>query len=108
MAAPGQQQMARLFAKESDGRRSSRCRPANLSARAVDPARDIDRDDRQPALVERLYDRPRLTLDRAGQPGAEDAVDGEGGAVERRWRQRLRGPAPPCGSLGRVTAQCRY
>jgi|GEM_PF-4553100 len=70
-------------------RRRRRRDPADLSARPVDPARDIDRDDPQMALGERFDDRSRDALERARQPGAEDAVDGEGGAVECRWHQRL-------------------
>ena len=89
MAASRQQQMARLLAEESDGRRRLWCDPANFAARPVDPARDIDRDDRQPAFGKRLDDRPRGPLDRARQPGAKDAIDDEGRAVERRRRQRL-------------------
>ena len=90
---PGSSRWPGFLRKKVTVSRRLRCDPAHLAARPVDPARDIDRDHRQPALVERLDDRPRGPLDRARQPGAEDAVDDEGRTVERRRAPAAR-PAP--------------
>src|SRR5215472_15280297 len=99
--------MPRLLAKEADSRRRPRSDAADLAAGPVDPARDIDRDDRQLALVQRCDTCTRYALDRARQTGAEDAVEDEAGAVECRRRQRFDHAPPTGGGLGCVAAQRR-
>src|SRR6516165_12071294 len=99
--------MPRLLAEEGDGRCRLRRDAANFAAGPVDPARDIDRDDRQLALVQRCDTCTRYALDRARQTAAEDAVEDEAGAVECRWRQRFDRAPPTGGGLGCVAAQRR-
>ena len=76
--------MSRLLAEKRDCHDRARRYPASLAARSVDAAWDVDCDDRQPPLVDRLDDRARHPLDGSREPRTKNAVDDECGAVERR------------------------
>ena len=92
---PGLEQMAGLEAKEGDARRRLDRDAANLAGRAVEARGHVDREHRAAAPgegVDPLDDRPRLAVDVAREPRAEEGVDDAIGAAERR-RPPRRGPA---------------
>jgi hypothetical protein len=81
----GLEQMAGLQPEEGYGRRGLDRDAANLAGLAVEPRGNIDGDHRAPIASEGVdpFDkRPRLALDVAGEPGAEESVDHATRAVE--------------------------
>ncbi len=86
--------MAGLAPEEGDGQHRLRRDPAHLAAGAVDAARDIDRNDRHLGRIEAGDHLARHALDRPRQPGAEQRVDDEAGALDRRRHQYLDRPGP--------------
>ena len=105
MAAPGQQQMARLTPEEGDGQRRLGCNAEHRAATAVNTARDIDGDDRQMGGVEPGDDLARHALDRPRQPGAEQRIDHEPRIHDDRRRQWFYRAGPACGSGGGIAFQ---
>ena len=101
----GQEQMPGLAPEKGDGQRRARRDAADLAGAAVDAARHIHRDNWQPLLLERRDDFSGDALDRAGEPGAEDRVDDDAVAVERRGGGRLDRSWPARGRHGRVALQ---
>ncbi len=89
-----QQQVPGLAAEERDALACFDGRAHNRAARAADAARQIDRDDRRGACVDRFDQRARFALDRAIEAGAEKRVDDHPGTRERLRLCRLDRPLP--------------
>ncbi|GCC44380.1 hypothetical protein chiPu_0028541 [Chiloscyllium punctatum] len=80
-----QQQMRGLLAEEGDGFGRLHGGPHDSARCAVDAARQIDRQHRRTAGVDRIDHLQRVALHRAIEPGAEQRVDDQ-----RRLAERLR------------------
>ncbi len=79
--------------------------PQPRPGRAVDPARQVDGEDRCSASIHRLDHRARRALDRTGKPRPEDGVDDEGGVRKPVRGCRFDRAAEPPRRLGRIASQ---
>ena len=105
MKPSGQQQVAGFAPKEGYGLGCLDRGPQPRPGRAVDPARQVDREDRRPARVHRLDHRAGRAFDRTREPRPENGVDDEAGVRKPGWRCRFDRAAESPGRLGRIAAQ---
>ena len=100
----GQQQVARLLTKKSDGQKR-RNGAQHFSGIAHQAAWNIDSDDRlsPPGCGSQGFRSG--SLERAAKPRTKDGVYHQLRPTEHGWRQRLDGPAPPLRVMTRLARQ---
>ena len=94
MSASRHQQVTRLLAKKRDGFFGLDRRAHHRAGRAVDPAGQINGNDRSRLRVHRLDHRLRQAADRAIQAGAKQGVDDEVGIGKSIGLRRCNLAAP--------------
>ena len=107
MGASGEEEMAGLEAEEGNCRCGAHRHAPDRARRAVDAARDVDRDDRQSACVYRFDQRGELAFDRPGEPRTKERVDDNVSAIEKRRVERCDAAGPKLGHGRRIGREAR-